>query len=96
MCGAAPLSPELTQQFIQVLPNCDIGQGYGLTETCTTVCMQPPNQRLGTFGSAGQLIAGIQAKVVKPDGQLAAKGEPGELVVKGPSMALYYLNNDKA
>jgi acyl-CoA synthetase (AMP-forming)/AMP-acid ligase II len=57
--------------------------------------MVPPSQRLGTTGSAGQLITGIEARVVKTDGQLASPGEPGELVVKGPSMALGYLDNDK-
>lgn len=68
----------------------------GLTETCTTVAMMPPTQKLATIGSAGQLIPGIIARVVKPDGSLATEGEQGELVVTGPSMALGYLNNDAA
>lgn len=29
MSGAAPLSPELTMQLVEVLPNAEIGQGYG-------------------------------------------------------------------
>lgn len=29
MSGAAPLSAELTQQLIKVLPNTCLGQGYG-------------------------------------------------------------------
>lgn len=37
MVGAAPLSAELTLQFQKVLTQAEIGQGYGLTETCTTV-----------------------------------------------------------
>ena len=39
MVGAAPLSPELTLQFQNVLPQAEIGQGYGMTETSTTVTM---------------------------------------------------------
>lgn len=96
LCGAAPVSAELTQKFLQTLPNCAVGQGYGLTETCTTVSMIPASQRVGTIGSAGQLVPGIEARVVKADGQLARPGEFGELVVKGPSMAIGYLDNDKA
>jgi long-subunit acyl-CoA synthetase (AMP-forming) len=68
----------------------------GLTETCTTVAMFPLTQAVATGGSAGQLISGVVAKVVKPDGSLATEGERGELVVKGPAVALGYLNNESA
>lgn len=58
--------------------------------------MIPPTQKLATVGSAGQLIPGIIARVVKQDGSLAVEGEQGELVVTGPSMALGYLGNAAA
>ncbi|KAJ8083729.1 hypothetical protein PM082_002495 [Marasmius tenuissimus] len=96
MCGAAPLSADLVQQLAELFPNACIGQGYGLTETCTTVAMPPPNQKVATSGSAGMLLAGIRGRVVKADGTLAREGEQGELVVTGPSMALGYLNNPEA
>ncbi|KAF5385033.1 hypothetical protein D9615_001355 [Tricholomella constricta] len=96
MSGAAPLSGELVHELRNVMPNSAIGQGYGLTETCTTVAMIPPAQHIATVGSAGQLIPGIVARVVKPDGSLAREGEQGELVVTGPSMALRYMNNEAA
>lgn len=111
MSGAAPLSRELMQQIAQVLPNALIGQGYGLfkfmfrlsrllvrtglTETAT-IALMSPTQKIGTVGSAGQLIPGIVARVVKEDGSLASEGERGELVVTGPAMALRYLDNPEA
>ncbi|KAG5647554.1 hypothetical protein DXG03_008907 [Asterophora parasitica] len=58
--------------------------------------MLPPAQKIATIGSAGQLIPGIVARVVKEDGSLAQEGEQGELVVTGPSMALRYMNNEAA
>ena len=67
-----------------------------MTETCTTVSMVPIDQRIGTMGSAGRLMPGIRAKVLKPDGSLATYGEPGELIVSGPSIALRYANNEQA
>ena len=54
------------------------------------------DRKLGTIGGAGGLLPGIVAKVVKPDGTLASDGEQGELVVKGPSMALGYYKNPAA
>lgn len=54
------------------------------------------SQKIGTLGCAGQLIPGVRARVVKADGTLAKVGEAGELVVKTPSLALRYMNNEKA
>ncbi|KAJ7246274.1 phenylacetyl-CoA ligase [Mycena haematopus] len=94
--GAAPLSGELMNRVRKVIPNAVIGQGYGMTETCTTVSILGGRQQMGTVGSAGQIIPGISARVLRPDGSLCKEGEQGELVVTGPSMALGYLNNEAA
>ncbi|KAJ7109969.1 phenylacetyl-CoA ligase [Mycena epipterygia] len=94
--GAAPLSGELMSSVCKVLPNAAIGQGYGMTETCTTVCLMSGRQKMGTVGSAGQIIPGTVARVIRPDGSPCKEGEQGELVVTGPSMALGYLNNEQA
>ncbi|KAG9118429.1 hypothetical protein FRC07_007067 [Ceratobasidium sp. 392] len=98
MVGAAPLSPELTNQFRKLVPNLTVGQGYGMTETATSVVMAPIEHMgsAGVPGSAGRLLPNTIAKVVKVDGTLAGHDEPGELVVKGPQMALRYANNEKA
>ncbi|KAM6498476.1 amp dependent CoA ligase [Amanita muscaria] len=94
--GAAPLSGELMHNLRKILPDATIGQGYGMTETCTTVSLVPPDQRFGPIGSAGRLLPGVLARVVKPDGTLAKEGEAGELLVTGPSMALGYHKNPSA
>ncbi|KAG8695152.1 hypothetical protein FRC08_008005 [Ceratobasidium sp. 394] len=98
MVGAAPLSPELTNQFRKLVPNLTVGQGYGMTETATSVLMTPI-EHFGSSvvpGSAGRLLPNTTARVVKLDGTLAGYDEPGELVVAGPQMALRYANNEKA
>ncbi len=51
----------------------------------------------GTLGSAGQLISGTEAKVVRRDGSLAKYGEEGELYVRGPQGRFNrYLDNAEA
>ncbi|OJT02330.1 4-coumarate--CoA ligase-like 7 [Trametes pubescens] len=96
MSGAAPLTAELVKHLMARLPNCWIGQAYGMTETCTAVTFPQVDQRTATLGSGGFLLPGCRARVVKPDGSLAAFGEAGELVVTSPSVAIGYMNNPEA
>jgi 4-coumarate--CoA ligase len=94
--GAAPLSSELTQQIIRMFPASNVCHGYGLTETATAVTTSPVTQQVNTFGSAGQLIPGVVIRIVKPDGSYGTFKEEGEIVVKSPSNALRYSNNEEA
>ncbi|KAF9236311.1 hypothetical protein BU15DRAFT_77152 [Melanogaster broomeanus] len=96
LCGGAPLSAELMIQVVKVLPNAQIGQGYGLTESSTCITMFSTDSKLGVPGGVGRIIPGVVAKVVKHDGAVAGYNEPGELIVKTPSLALGYWNNEEA
>lgn len=96
MIGAAPVSPELQAALADVFPQAAIGQGFGMTETFTIVALQRHDQKVGTLGSAGVLMPGVSARVVRPDGTDCAPDEPGQFVVKMPSLALGYLNNEQA
>ena len=49
------------------------------------------------LGSSGSLIPSVQAKIVSADGtEITAYDQPGELVVKSPSIVLGYHNNPQA
>lgn len=93
--GAAPLGAETAEELQQIYPSWKIRQGYGLTETCTVVCMTLDNDIF--FGSSGSLLPGINAKIISLEGvEITGYDQPGELVVQSPSVVLGYLNNDKA
>ncbi|KAJ7596066.1 phenylacetyl-CoA ligase [Mycena floridula] len=94
--AAAPMSAELTERLLEILPNAQLGQGYGLTETCGTVSMFPLSQKIGILGSGGQLLPGTEVKVINEAGFLAKDGEVGELYVRGGQVALGYYGNEKA
>ncbi|KAK5170311.1 uncharacterized protein LTR77_004898 [Saxophila tyrrhenica] len=93
--GAAPLGRETAEELSEMLPKVAVRQGYGLTETATVVCSTPPDDVW--FGSSGPILPGYTVRVITVEGnEITGYQQPGELVVKSPSVALGYLNNDKA
>lgn len=93
--GAAPLGAETAEDLNKQYPKWRIRQGYGLTETCTVVCSSTPNDIW--FGSSGSLLPGYTARVMTIEGnEITGYDQPGELLVKSPSVVLGYLKNEKA
>ncbi|PVF94702.1 acetyl-CoA synthetase-like protein [Serendipita vermifera] len=100
MSGGAAISAE-TQEFLS-LSLVKILQGYGLTETCGTVCMPPPP--FFKYGPAGLPFPCCEVKLVDvPEAGYKAQGNPpqGEILVRGNSVTSGYykrpdLNNDRS
>jgi O-succinylbenzoic acid--CoA ligase len=63
-------------------------QTYGLTETASQVATLAPEDALRKLGSAGKPLFPLELRV---DGARAPE-EPGEIVVRGPSVMAGYLN----
>lgn len=87
--GAAPMPVELMQQWEQVTGGV-IVEGYGLTETCAATHINP---RFGVRkpGSVGIPLPGVDCRIVDvATGQDLPPGEVGEVVVRGPNVALGY------
>ncbi|KAL8945046.1 MAG: hypothetical protein Q9216_000030 [Gyalolechia sp. 2 TL-2023] len=93
--GAAPLGEETAEELQRHYPSWKIRQGYGLTETSTVVCSTAPDDIW--FGSSGCFLPMVEARLMATDGnEITGYDQPGELVVKSPSVVLGYLNNDQA
>ncbi len=70
---------------------------YGLTETCGTATVCPPDtdlERLST--SCGRAIPGTEVAVVDPAGRPLPPGEQGEIVVRGHNVMLGYFEDPDA
>ncbi|KAL8711405.1 MAG: hypothetical protein Q9225_007127 [Loekoesia sp. 1 TL-2023] len=93
--GAAPLGEETAQEFQNQYPKWKIRQGYGLTETCTVVCSSTPDNIW--FGSSGCFLPMVEARIMSAEGnEITGYDQPGELLVRSPSVVLGYLNNEEA
>ncbi|KAK7984315.1 Alpha/beta hydrolase fold-1 [Apiospora arundinis] len=93
--GAAPLGTETVDELLKQYPKWRMGQGYGLTETCTVICST--NEHDIDQGSSGSLVPMTKAKIIDTEGvEITEHGRAGELLVQTPSLTLGYLNNAKA
>jgi acyl-CoA synthetase (AMP-forming)/AMP-acid ligase II len=94
ICGAAPLSVELLNAF-QDRFGIRILEGFGMTETS---CISSINPFYGDrkAGSIGLPIRGQEMRIAGKDGERAASGEYGEIMVKGPNVMVGYLKNPEA
>jgi len=95
--GAAPLSADM-QSRIQSVLGFPIIQGYGMTETSPVTnfdFMEPERSRLGSIGPA---VSDTDEKIVDLEtGETEVpRGEPGELMVRGPQVMKGYFNNAEA
>ena len=88
MYGASPISLALLEEAIGIL-RCGFIQAYGSTETAGGVFALAPeshdvsNPALMT--SAGRAVAGVDVKILTPEGRELGHGEIGEVVICSPS-----------
>ncbi|KAF5602572.1 26S proteasome non-ATPase regulatory subunit 12 [Fusarium pseudocircinatum] len=93
--GAAPISEDIMAQLKGLYPTWNITQGYGMTEATGLVTSTSEHDILPR--SSGSLLTGTRVKIVGLDAkEIERYDEPGELLVQSPSVALGYLNNEKA
>ncbi len=92
--GAAPLGADLADACAARI-QCDVTQGYGLTEASPVTHSTPTGQRRP--GSVGPALPNTESRIIDPEtGSDAEPGEPGELWVRGPQVMHGYLNNPEA
>eukprot|EP01018_Ginkgo_biloba_P019510 Gb_13602 [translate_table: standard] len=95
--GAAPLGKDIMEECAKRIPNVELVQGYGLTESCGIGTMAPPKEIALHFGSAGTLVPGVEAKVVDLEtGKHLPPHQQGELWLRGANIMQGYFNNPHA
>ncbi|KAL2834161.1 hypothetical protein BJY01DRAFT_259599 [Aspergillus pseudoustus] len=93
--GAAPLGADVYKRIAGLFPHASVREGYGLTETATSVATTKPDDIW--LGSVGPLLPTVECRLLDPEGDvIQTYGKSGELWVKSPSVTLGYYNNDRA
>lgn len=85
--GAAALDYKIEEKYR--LLGLNLVQGYGLTETSPVIAVGTKEEY--RLGSVGKIVPSAQAKIVDVNSEGI-----GELIVKGPNIALGYYNDKKA
>ncbi|MFB6304696.1 MAG: class I adenylate-forming enzyme family protein [Haloferacaceae archaeon] len=88
LLGGAPASEELIERCrdysVPVYPT------YGMTETASQIATATPAEAFADPGTVGRPLFGTDLAVVDEDGERCPPGEPGELVVAGPTVSPGY------
>ena len=80
--------PEKVAEDYKTKFGLEILEGYGLSECSPVVSVNPPGQV--RYGSIGKPLSNTVVRTQRSDGTIAAAGEPGELLVKSPSVMQGY------
>jgi long-chain acyl-CoA synthetase len=90
ICGAAPASVELLEQF-QSRYGIPIIEGYGLSEgTCASTINPLDGPRKA--GTVGLPLPGQSIRLLDANGDPVPDGEAGEVAIQGPNVMRGYLN----
>lgn len=94
--GGAQLQPDLVGKIDKSVATARPNTGYGMTETCGIITSINGIYFVDKPESCGPAMPNFEAKCVDADGNEVAKGEVGELWVKGAPVIKGYLNREDA
>ncbi|MFW6312865.1 MAG: AMP-binding protein [Spirochaetota bacterium] len=92
--GGAPLPLAVLREFAEVFET-DISEGYGLTETTSSVCCNVSGEGYKE-GSIGRAAEGVEMSVFDEDGGELPQRETGEIVIRSDTVSPGYWNDEAA
>jgi acyl-CoA synthetase (AMP-forming)/AMP-acid ligase II len=93
--GAADIPVELIRRVDAELPFDFIVTGYGLTEAGTASATSPDDDAETVATTVGRPRPGFEVRILD-GGDEVAPGEPGEVVLRGPTVMAGYLDDPAA
>jgi long-chain acyl-CoA synthetase len=97
--AGSPISLGLIKRAIEMMP-CQFMQFYGATEANGAFSILRPNEHdlsdERRLQSCGRPLPLIEFRIIKPDGDEAEIGQPGELIVRSPAITAGYWRQPEA
>jgi long-chain acyl-CoA synthetase len=94
--GGAPAPAGTLERVRERMPQLRLFDVYALSETCAPVTVLPDAEAGRRPGSVGRPAPYVDLRVVGPDGSDVPRGEPGEVVVRSPTVTPGYWGADAA
>jgi long-chain acyl-CoA synthetase len=89
IAGGQAMPVEVMERFEEAF-GFEVLEGYGLSETCAIGTFNYPGERKP--GSIGKPVDAVDVKIVNDDRNEVARGEIGEIAIKGPNVMKEYQN----
>jgi long-chain acyl-CoA synthetase len=90
--GGAPIAAEMVHRIMEAFPQARVGNGFGLTETCSLTSFLPHEEAADHADSVGFAMPVDDIAIADP----APDTGVGELLVRGPNVVAGYWNKAEA
>jgi len=94
--GGAPMPESTIERLAESLPDLQLCNIYGATETTGPVVMMPPGKTAGRGDSIGKVIPSVDLRIVDEKRNDVDAGEKGELLIRSASVVPGYWNDEAA
>ncbi|MEL6862353.1 MAG: fatty acid--CoA ligase family protein, partial [Pseudomonadota bacterium] len=99
--GGGKMPVPVIERALELFPNVNFTNAYGLTETSSTITLLDPDDHRAAFasddkgvrarlGSVGKALPSIEIEIRDEDGKCLPAGEAGEVYVRGPQVSGEY------
>jgi len=99
--GGGRMPPELIARALDLFPNCNFTNAYGLTETSSTIALLTPEDHRtaqqsddpevrARLGSVGKPLPTVELEIRDDEGNVLPAGQRGEIYVRGEQVSGEY------
>ncbi|MGO9344089.1 MAG: AMP-binding protein [Acidimicrobiales bacterium] len=91
--GAAPISDAVLQRWLEMFPNVNFYQGYGMTEAASVLTFLGPEHHrsgAGVLNAAGVPVFGVELRITDSLGNDVPHGDAGEVCARGGNLMSCY------